>query len=254
MKKITILAILAMLAVTQVHAQDYWARIPALSTKPYSENDELMSKLEAYREELYTKAEAEKQKVQQKLEAMSDQEKMQMSMKASMRYQTMKPEEIMKMQQETQDMLALQAKVQQQATDFDNRFNEIKKAMDEELNKELGPIEAEYNKLPDGEGTPDWAIEKEKQLNAQYNKKYEAICAKYITGPDALFVKWLAEYKSYLIQTNLPFQIKWIAYQNEQSGITVTSNAAIEMDVVRMYLDQCKTVFNCRKQNPRTTQ
>ncbi|MCC6684439.1 MAG: hypothetical protein IT247_05150 [Bacteroidia bacterium] len=251
MKTIKALILLVLLATTQAHAQDYWTRIPAFSTKPYYENDGFMDKLEAYRAELETKTDAEKQKMQQKMDAMSEQEKMQMAMKASTRYQTMKPEEIMKMQQETQDLMALQAQVQQQATDFENRFIEIQKAMDDELNKELGPIETEYNKLPDGEGTPDWAIEKGKQLNAQYNKKYEAICAKYITGPDALFVKWLAEYKTYLIQTNLPFQIKWMAYQNQQSGIAVNSNAAIELDVVRTYLDKCKDVFHFRKQNPR---
>lgn len=251
MKTIKALILLVLLTATQAHAQDYWTRIPAFSTKPYYENDGFMDKLEAYREELATKIEAEKQKIQQKMEAMSDQEKMQMAMKASTRYQTMKPEEIMKMQQESQEILALQAQIQQQATDFENRFNDIQKAMDDELSKALGPIETEYNKLPDGEGTPAWAIEKGKQLNTQYNQKYEAICAKYITGPNALFVQWLAEYKNYLIQTNLPFQIKWIAYQNEQSGMTVTSSTAIEMDVVRSYLEKCKAVFNYRKQNPR---
>ncbi|MBX7204716.1 MAG: OmpH family outer membrane protein [Bacteroidia bacterium] len=251
MKTIKALAAFVLLAVTQVHAQDYWTRIPAFSNKPYYENDEFMNKLEAYREEIAAKIDAEKQKIQQKMDAMSDQEKMQMAMKASTRYQTMKPEEIMKMQQESQEIMALQTQVQQQATDFENRFNEIQKAMDDELNKTLGPIEAEYNKLPDGEGTPSWAIEKGKQLYTQYNQKYEAICAKYITGTNALFVKWLLEYKTYLIQTNLPFQLKWMAYQSSQTGMAITTNAAIEMDVVKTYLEHCKTVFNYRKPSPR---
>lgn len=251
MKTIKALAAFVLLAVTQLHAQDYWTRVPAFSTKPYYENDEFMNKLDAYRQELDTKVEAEKQKMQQKMEAMSEQEKMQMAMKASTRYQTMKPEEIMKMQQETQEMMALQERVQQQATDFENRFSAIQKAMDDELYKTLGPIEAEYNKLPDGEGTPDWAIEKGKQLYKQYNQKYEAICAKYITGPNAEFVQWLAAYKTFLIQTNLPYQLKMMAYQSEQSGMTLTSNAVIEMEIVKSYLDKCKAVFNYRKPGPR---
>ena len=181
---------------------------------------------------------------------MTDQEKVAMAMQSTTKMQTMTPDEIMKYQQQVMEMTATHQKISEQENEFETRFQDLKKQMEDEMKRDLDPISAEYRKLPDGEGTPDWAITKGKQLTAEFDKKYTAICVKYITGPDALFKKWLADYKTFLIQTNLPFQINWTQYQASQSGVPCMSNTGIEMTVVKAYLDRCKAIFELRKMNP----
>lgn len=251
MKTINLLIVFLFTTVI-VNAQDLWSKIPPLPTSAYSGKDDYQTKIQNYYEELSQKIENETQKAHDKVNSMSDAEKMQMAMKASTRYQTMTADEIIKMQQETQEIMTQNTQNQEQETGFDTRFNQIQKEMDEELNKVLGPIMAEYAKLPDGEGTPDWALEKGKQLNKQYDQKYEAICMKYITGPDALFKKWLEEYKTFLIQTNYPFQLKWYSYQGAQTGTPLIDKSVVEMEIVKKYLDRCKTISAFRKSVPRT--
>lgn len=234
-----------------VQAQQVWTKVPPFPVSPFSNADSFLMKVQAYADELSRNIQAETRKMQDKVEKMSDQEKMQLAMKVSTQYQNMKPEDIIRFQQQTQEITDSNAIIQQLETDFDNRFNQLKSEMEAAMKKDLDPIMEEYHKLPDGEGTPDWAIAKGKQLSKEFDKKYSAICATYITGPDAKFKTWLTEYKTYLMQVNLPFMVKWYAYQSSQSGMGMSAdNKMVEMEVVKKYLERCKTVFGYRRLDP----
>ena len=230
-----------------VHAQNLWSKVPQFPASVYSDDDGYHKKISDLIHEMKTASEQETEKAKASMQNMSEQERLQIAMKMSTQYQNMKPEEIVRMQQEQLEMSTLMAQVQQQESDFDTRYQEIKDAMEAEMGKALGPIEAEYNKLPDGEGTPDWAIKKGQELNLQYNHQYEAICTKYITGANSLFKKWLEEYKTFLITQNTPAQIKIYTLQQKQMPVQLPVNLLCEMDMVRKYAEKCQAVYGYRK-------
>jgi hypothetical protein len=113
----------------------------------------------------------------------------------------------------------------------------------------LGAIEHEYQKLPDGEGTPDWAIKKGEELMAKYNAEYESLCAKYFTGADAKFKTWLKEYNKFLIEHEVPFNQKMLKSQYGQFGLSVDESVASLM-AIEKYLDKCQLVFGLRRPYP----
>ena len=166
-----------------------------------------------------------------------------------MRYQNMKPDEIIKMQQEMMAMTQLQQDYQQKVLSIENKFNQLESDFRTEFGKTLGPIEQAYQKLPDGEGTPQWAIEKGEALRIQYNQAYESICAKYFTSSDSTFKIWLKEYHSFLIEHEVPFNQKMLQSQYGQFGITPDETVASLMAVDK-YLEKCASIFSLRRPYP----
>ena len=165
------------------------------------------------------------------------------------RYQNMKPEEIIKMQNEMMEMTKLQTEFQQVSSEVENQYNQLESEFREEFGSRLGPIEAEYNKLPDGEGTPQWAIKKGEELTAKYNKEYEAICAKYFTAADAKFKVWLKDFKKFLIEKEMPYTQKMVKAQYGQMGFTLDDSTA-ELMAVDRYLEKLGTSYSLRKPYP----
>ena len=68
-------------------------------------------------------------------------------------------DEIVKMQDEMMEMTQLQAEFQQDALEFDTRFTQLE-SDSVRSSGNVGWHETRYNKLPDGEGTPPWALKK----------------------------------------------------------------------------------------------
>ena len=226
-------------------AQSYWDRIPAFTSQCYYENDDFSKKVQQLRSEVKEKMEKSKKAEEDKASKMTTEEKMAFAM----RYQNMQPDEIVKMQNEMMEMTQLQAEFQEKSSEYENRFNQLESEFRSEFAKRLGPIEQEYRKLPDGEGTPQWAIKKGEELMATYNKEYEAICAKYFTSSDSKFPVWLKDFNAFLRQQEVPFNQKMIKMQYAQIGIIPDETVATLMAVDR-YLEKCSAVFTLRRPYP----
>ena len=227
------------------HAQGYWSQVPAAPTGCYSEKDDFTKKLDASRE-LLKKATTEKEDAMRKqAENMTQEQKM----KIATQYQSMSPDEIRKMQSEQSELATIQQATGTKGSEVETRFNELESAYNDDIKSKLGPVTAEAAKLPDGEGTPDWAIQKGKELMLKYNAEYEAICAKYFTGNGALFAAWLADYKKYLTETEVPFTHRSVEIQYKILGITPDPDLP-EMEAVAKYMDRMRTVYGMRHSLP----
>jgi hypothetical protein len=240
-----LLLLLITFAVGPANAQDYWDKIPVLTSQCYGANDDFGKKIKQLKSEIKEKLEKSKQAVEEKANKMTDEEKMAFAM----RYQKMTPEEIIKIQNEMMQMNQLQTEFQQMASTFEIRFNQLESDFRSEFGKKLGPIEQEYNKLPDGEGTPEWAIKKGEELMANYNQAYESICDTYFTSANAKFKDWLKDYHTFLVHHEIPFNQKMQKSQYAQFGLTPDEAVASHM-AVEKYLDKCLLIFGLRKPYP----
>lgn len=232
-------------SVTELNAQDYWDKIPSLTSQCYAENDGFGKKVEELRNEVKAKLEQRKRAVEEKASKMTNEEKMAIAT----RYQNMKPEDIVKMQNEMMEITQSQTAFQQVATEFETRFNQIEADFRTDFSTKLGPIDQEYKKLPDGEGTPQWAVKKGEELTQAYNKTYESICDKYFTSTDAAFKIWLKDFNTFLHEHEIPFNKKMMKMEYGQFGLTPDESVATLM-AVEKYLEKCSAIFNLRKPYP----
>lgn len=226
-------------------AQDYWDRIPALTTQYYSEKDDFANKIQVLRTEIKAKLEKSKQSVEEKAKKMTPEEQMAIAT----RMQNMSPDEIVKMQNDMMELTRIQTEFQQRLSVLDNQYNQIESEFRAEFGKRLGPIEQEYQKLPDGEGTPQWAIKKGEELMISYNKEYESICDKYLTSPEAKFRTWLKDFNGFLIQYEIPFNQKMLESQYGQFGLKPDGSVSSMMAVDR-FLDTCASIASLRRPYP----
>lgn len=244
--KLNLIALsLLTLTLSSVHAQNYWDKIPALTSQCYSENDDFGNNIHKLRSEVKEKIEKDKEAVSQKANNMTMEQKMAMATK----YQNMSPDEIVKMQEEMTAITQGQTEFQQKSSVFEDRFNQLEADFRTAFATRLGAIEQEFNKLPDGEGTPQWAIKKGEELTAQYNKEYESICNEYITSPNAKFKVWLKDFNTFLLEQEVPYNQMMIKMQYSQFGINADESVANLMAVDR-YLEKCSLIFNLRRPYP----
>ena len=239
------LMILLITTVTTVKAQNYWDKIPAFTSQCYTENDDFVKNIQQLRTEVKDKIQKDKEAVELKASKMTNEERMAMVTK----YQNMSPDEIVKMQKEMMEMTQGQTDFQLASSAYEDQFNQLESEFRTEFAKRLGPIESEARKLPDGEGTPEWAIKKGEELRIQYNKEYESICNKYLTSSDARFRVWLNDFSKFLHEKEVPYNQKMIKMQYGQFGISADESTANLMAVER-YLEKCSAIFNLRKQYP----
>lgn len=240
------LILLFLLTITAAaNAQDYWGQIPAFTTQHYSEKDDFVSKIRSLKTDVKAKLDKSKKAVEEKASKMTQQERMAIATKM----QNMSADEIVKMQNEMMALTTMQADFQVKSSELESRYNQIEDEFHAEFGKRLGPIEQEYQKLPDGEGTPQWAIKKGEELMLQYNKEYEILCDKYISSPNAKFILWLKDFNAFLIQHEIPYNKKMMNSQYGQFGLTVDESVSSLMAVER-YLDVCETIAGLRRPYP----
>lgn len=242
--KTALFSLFVLIALTS-NAQDYWDKIPALTTQYYGEKDDFGNKIHLLRSEVKEKLEKSKQAVEEKASKMTQAERM----AYATRLQNMSPDEIKKMQQEMMELTQVQTEFQQKSLEFDTQFNKLESDFRTEFGKRLGPIEQEYQKLPDGEGTPQWAIKKGEELMAAYNKEYELICDRYFTSADAKFRVWLKDFNAFLIQYEVPFNQKMLNSQYGQFGLTPDASVSSLMAIDR-YLEKCASISGLRRPYP----
>ncbi len=226
-------------------AQDYWSIVPAFPANCYAQEGDYNKKLESAINKNKTEMDAKSDALKAKTKNMSKEEQMKMATQQM----NMTPSQIKQFQEDQMNMMTMMQTMQERGTEVTNRYNELEKQYRDEFATKLGPIEAEMRKLPDGEGTPQWAIDKGGQLKTQYDKEYQALCAKYFTGADTPFKLWLKDYKKYLVETEISTTQKTTAMQMKQYGLA-TDDAIAVMDAVGKYLDYCKTIFGLRKPYP----
>ena len=232
-----------MLSATTATAQNYWNQIPAFTSQCYSETDPFGEQVRQLRVEVRKRMDESKKEVEEIANKMTDEQRMAVATK----YQNMKPDEIVKFQNETMAFAKLQTEFQQLSSDFETQFNDIEAEFRLEFRRRLGPIETEYNNLPDGEGTPDWAIKKGEELRKRYNQEYEQICSKYFTSADARFQVWLKEFSLFLHEHEVPFNQMTIKSQYRPFGITPDESVASLMALDK-YLEKCELIFGMRRQ------
>ena len=243
--KPTLLSLLITFGAVTAKAQSYWDKIPALTSECYAEKDDFGKKIQALKSEIKDGLEKSKQATEEKVSRMTAEERMAIAT----RYQNMKPDEIVKQQSEMMAMTQAQTEFQQSSSEFETSFNELESEFRSAFGKRLGAIESEYRKLPDGEGTPQWAIKKGEELMASYNKEYEAICHEYFTSSDAKFKTWLKDFNKFLHEKEIPFNKKMIKMQYAQYGISADESAA-DLMAVEKYLEKCAAIFGLRRPYP----
>lgn len=234
--------VVAFCSIELANAQDFWAKVPVFTTEYYSDNDAFRKQIDQLRSDVKKKIDAINKEVETKAARMSNEEKMALAT----RYQNMKPDEIVKFQNEMMELTQLQAEFQHRSMEIEAEFGELEKSFRDEFAKTLAPIESEYHKLPDGEGTPDWAIRKGEELMAKYNKEYEALCARYITSSNAKFQQWLKEYKKYLDDIEIPYNQKMIRSQYAQMGMEPDASASSLMALDK-YLQKVDQILSLRR-------
>ena len=227
------------------NAQDYWDKIPALTSACYADKDDFGKKIHELKSEIKDRLERSKQATEEKVSKMTAEQRMAIAT----RYQNMKPEDIVKQQSEMMAMTQAQTESQQSAAEIETSFNDLESDFRSAFGKRLGSIESEYRKLPDGEGTPQWAIKKGEELMATYNKEYEAICHEYFTSSDAKFKNWLKDFKTFLNEKEIPFNKKMIKMQYAQYGITADESVAEPM-AIEKYLEKCAAIASLRRPYP----
>ena len=241
----TALFSLFLLVTITANAQDYWDKIPAFTTQYYGEKDDFGNKIHLLRSEVREKLEKSKQAVEEKASKMTQAERMAYATKL----QNMSSDEIKRMQQDMMELTQVQTEFQQKSLEFDTQFNQLESDFRAEFGKRLGPITQEYQKLPDGEGTPQWAIKKGEELMVAYNKEYESICDRYFTSPDAKFRVWLKDFNAFLIQYEVPFNQKMLNSQYGQFGLTPDASVSSLMAIDR-YLEKCASISGLRRPYP----
>ncbi len=238
--------LLFLLTITaSANAQDYWSKVPAFTTQQYSEKDDFANRVHLLKAEIKAKLEKSKQAVEEKASKMTQQERMAIATKM----QNMSPDEIVKMQNEMMALTTLQSEFQQKSSEFESQYNQLENEFREEFGQKLGAIEQEYQKLPDGEGTPQWAIKKGEELMLKYNQEYESLCEKYFTSPNAKFRLWLKEFNAFLVQHEVPYNQKMLKSQYGQFGLTVDDSVASLMAIER-YLEKCESIAGLRRPYP----
>jgi hypothetical protein len=226
-------------------AQNYWDKIPALTAQHYSEKDDFSKKIDLLKTEIKAKLDRSKQAVEEKASKMTQQERMAIATKM----QNMSADEIIKMQNEMMALTAMQTEFQQKSSEFESQYNQLENEFREEFGKKLGPIEQEYQKLPDGEGTPQWAIKKGEELILKYNKEYEALCETYFTSANSKFRLWLQDFNAFLIQHEVPYNQKMLTSQYGQFGLSVDESVSSLMAIER-YLEKCLSIAGLRRPYP----
>ena len=247
MNKYFLTALLLVSLVSGAIAQNGWNRIPAFPTSCYSSQDDFDKRIRQVRDQFAGEWDKENERIRSKYENMSEAEKQKIAAQMMSQYQGKSPQELMAMQQELLDMQARMASFAASQDSMMASYNDLEKNYRDELDKQLGPLVAESKKLPDGEGTPDWAIKKGKELNDQYNQRYAAICNTYFSGPEAVMVKWLQGYQQFLVQMELPYTRMQQKAQWQQSGLPVPETNLAELDLLKKYAEKCESVFQLRK-------
>lgn len=226
-------------------AQNYWNQIPPLTSQCYSEQDSFGNIVDSLRFEIKEKIEAIKQTDEEKANDLTQEE----LMAAAMRYQNMKPDEIVKFQTEMAEMTTAQTDFQEKVTAIEMRYNELESEFRSEFQKRLGQLEKEARELPDGEGTPQWATDRAEELMAMYDKEYESICQMYITAPDARFRTWLKEFQKFLVEEEVPYSEKMIKMEYAQFGLTPDLSTA-SLAAVERYLEKSSSISGLRRPYP----
>ena len=113
--KPTLLSLLITFGAVTAKAQNYWDKIPALTSECYAEKDDFGKKIQALKSEIKDRLEKSKQATEEKVSKMTAEERMAIAT----RYQNMKPDEIIKMQNEMMEMMQVQTAFQQLASEFE---------------------------------------------------------------------------------------------------------------------------------------
>ena len=240
-----LIIILLVSSPTQILGQDYWSRVPELTTQCYSDQDPFRDTADNLRFEIKDKIEVIKQADSEKANNMSQTE----MMAVAMRFQNMEPDEIIKFQTEIAEMITAQADFHERVTAIELRYNELESEFRDEFSKRLGPIDKEARELPDGEGTPQWAIDRAEELITQYDKEYESICQVYSTSTDAKFRNWLKDFQEFRIEEEVPFNEMMLKMQSMQYGLS-PDMSSVALSAVERYLEKSSLISGLRRPYP----
>jgi len=221
--------------------QNPWTKVPALPTGCYAEQDGFAKTIGPALEAMSVEIDRQEQtnrEVSNSLDNMDDAEK-----QSRMQSFLMKNlQEAMKMMQETQAVGAMAQeavpKGEENRQKLEGQHKDLLARYDAALDKAVGPLFAKKRTLPDGEGTPEWAVAEWRSLNKKANAEYERLCGEWWreSGP---FHAWLKSDRGYL-EEDLPWKEKLedeLKAQLALLGIpTASYRSTVTLNAVREYM------------------
>jgi hypothetical protein len=118
---------------------------------------------------------------------------------------------------------------------------------------QVDAIQIEWSKVAPAPGSPGNPA-RATQLAARYNAEYERMCAKYLVSETSPFLKYLADFKAFLITEQIPGDAERTRYEKlqfEVNALPAGDFSSIGVyTAVSEYLDQMQKVFTRRHTVP----
>jgi hypothetical protein len=240
------------LASTTAEGQDPWSRVPPLPQSCYDANPGFVQQLQNISHELTVEMDRQagiNSEITQKSINMDMTEKQQ----KMMAFMQKNPTEAGKMMQDI-------AMAGQKSGQDVERLKERTQAFDEQL-KSAEKLYATDNAVLDGIQKKYLDAENlalARQLAAQYNTEYEKLCAKWLKSESSPLLKYLADYKRYLVEEQIPMdeeRAQWAKKEFTLYGVPSTGYKSTAVPkAVTDYLGAMITVYGRRNTAPKPVQ
>lgn len=237
-------------------AQDPWARVPAFPTTCYdNETPAFGERISNIRHEIVVVADQQaaiNSALKQKLNGL-DVATQQSNMMAFM---TKNPAKAGAVLQEIALAGQKQQQVLQRIAELTGALREQWNAADAEYAREndaLKAIQVEHSKVAPAPGAPGDPV-RARQIAARYDAEYAKLCAKYLTSASNPFLKYLADFKNYLITEQIPGDDERAKYEKLQFELNGIPSAGFKPNgtytAVSEYLNGVHKVFSRRHTVP----
>jgi hypothetical protein len=244
--------------VSPLVAQDPWSMVPAFPTACYdNETPGFGEKLSSIRHEITVISDRQNAingAVGQKLNGL-DVATQQSNMMAFMTKNHAKAGAMM---QEIALVGQTQHRVLQRLTELTGALAEQWDAAEAEYAREndaLSAIQIEWSKVAPAPGSPGDPV-RARQLAAKHDAEYERMCAKYLVSEASPFLKYLANFRNYLVTEQIPGDAERTRYQKLQFEINAIPAGDFESTDVHKavgeYLVAMQKVFSRRHTTPLT--
>jgi hypothetical protein len=242
--------------VTPLAAQDPWSMVPAFPTACYdNETPGFGEKVANIRHEITVVSDRQgaingalKQKLNN-LDVATQQSNM-------MAFMTKNPAKAGAVMQDIALAGQKQQKLFQRFMELTGALAEQLEAAEAEYDREKAAVDAiqiEWSKVAPAPGSPGNPV-RATQLAASYNAEYEKLCTKYLVSETSPFLKYLADFKAFLITEQIPGDAERTRYEKlqfEVNALPAGDFSSIGVyTAVSEYLDRMQRVFTRRHTVP----
>ena len=239
-----------------IAAQDVWAKVPPFPTSCYdNETPGFVDRLSNIRHEIVVASDQQNDinsALRQKVIDMDPSEKQSKMMAFMMK----NPTEAGKVMQDMATAGQREAAAVERLSQKTSALSAQLKAAEAKYATDFKPLEAvqkEYQKEADPAGNPARA----RQLAAQFDAGWEQHCTKYLKAESSPLLKYLADYKTFLLEDQIPgdeAKVKYQKFDFDINGIASTTfKSTAVQKAVTDYLTQVTTVFGRLRAQPITS-